>query len=82
MKKIILILTFVTSAFLLVSCSSIDRCMDAGGAWSDWGLSCVGTSADFVPLYKRAVPVFWAMVLFLSGLTTFLTYRVIRSNKP
>lgn len=82
MKRTLLIITFVVSALLLVSFFSIDACMDAGGLWSSWGLNCEGASADFVPQYKRTAPVFWTMVLLLSGLTTFLIGKLVSNAKP
>ena len=82
MKRIMVIMTFGFCALLLVSFFSIDACMDAGGSWGNWGSICEGAYSDFVPQYKRTAPIFWAMVIFLSGLASFFVSKVVPSTKP
>ena len=82
MKRTIGIITFVICALLLVYFFSIDTCMDAGGSWGNWELICEGAYSDFVPQYKRTAPIFWAMVLFLSGVASLFVSKVVPSAKP
>ncbi|GAA4363978.1 hypothetical protein [Kangiella marina] len=81
MKQSLLIATFTVSCLLLISFFSIDACMDAGGLWSNLGLTCEGAYSDFIPQYERTAPAFWVIVLSLSGLATFLVGKVIKSKR-
>jgi hypothetical protein len=82
MKKIIFLISFITCMLALISFFSIDRCMDAGGKWGDWGFSCFGAGPDFIPLYKRTIPIFWVLALSVSGGVSFLITKLLPNAKP
>ncbi len=82
MKSALLTLTFIFSSAFLVSFFSIDACMDAGGQWSNFGISCKGARGEFVPQYMRAAPFFWGLVVLLSGLVTWFVGKVVLDAKP
>lgn len=82
MKKVITPITFILSTIFLVSFFSIDACMDAGGSWSNFGFTCLGASADFIPQYKRSVPIFWVVVFMVSGIISFTINKVLANAKP
>ncbi|TLU61987.1 hypothetical protein FE810_13090 [Thalassotalea litorea] len=77
MKKVILITAFAFAFVFLISVFSIDACMDAGGAWSDFGFTCHIPRENFVPQYMRPAPVFWGLVVFLSSMFTLLVNKII-----
>lgn len=71
MKTTLLIMVFIISLILLVSFFSIDACLDAGGQWAHYGLTCEGVGVDFIPQYKRPAPLFWGLVMAISALVTW-----------
>ncbi|WCE31721.1 hypothetical protein [Vibrio sp. SCSIO 43137] len=77
MKRIIVTIVFLLCTLSLLSFFSVDACMDAGGSSSDWGMTCSGADADFVPQYKRSAPVFWLAVLFISGLASYAVNKLL-----
>jgi len=81
MKAALLTITFIFSSVFLVSFFSIDACMDAGGQWSNYGISCNGVPREFVPQYMRAAPFFWGLVILISGLITWLVGKVVPVTK-
>lgn len=81
MRRIVLTLVFVISALLLVAFFSVDACFDAGGVWNNLGLACEGVKPDFTPQYMRGYPMFWVVVILLSGIITLLVSKVVLRPK-
>ena len=77
MRGLIVLVIFLTTMLALVSFFSIDACMDAGGAWSNWGFTCRGAYPEFVPQYQRVVPVFWLLVILLSAIPAYVIHKVL-----
>jgi hypothetical protein len=77
MKIFLLVITFIFSSVFLVSCCSVDACMDAGGQWSGFGFSCDGASGDFIPMYMRLAPLFWGLVIIVSSLVTLFVKKFV-----
>jgi hypothetical protein len=68
---------FLVALACLLLFFSIDACMDAGGVWSNWGLTCHGAYPEFVPQYQRPLPLFWGFVVVLASIPTLLIYKVL-----
>ena len=82
MKIFLLVITFIFSFVFLVSFFSVDACMDAGGQWSNFGFSCKGASGDFIPMYMRLAPLFWGLVIIISGLATWFVKKALPNVQP
>jgi hypothetical protein len=82
MKIFLLVITFIFSYVFLVSFFSVDACMDAGGQWGKLGFSCNGAIGDFIPMYMRLAPLFWGLVIIISGLVTWLVKKVVPDGQP
>lgn len=81
MRKTITTISFLLSILAMVSFFSIDACLDAGGSWENWGLSCKGVGSEFIPQYKRVAPLFWLLVVFLSSMVAIVTDKVLPNAK-
>ena len=82
MKIFLLVITFIFSFVFLVSFFSVDACMDAGGQWSSFGFSCKGASGDFIPMYMRLAPLFWGLIIIISGLVTWFVKKDLPNVQP
>jgi len=75
-NQVLASLTFLTSFIIFLFFLSVDTCLDAGGVASNLGINCSGTSSQFVPLYKRPIPMLW--VICFAAICSTLTNLIVK----
>lgn len=72
-----LIAIFAITFIFLISFFNINACMDAGGAWADFGFTCIQPREGFVPQYMRPVLGFWILIVAVTSMLTLIVSKIL-----